>query len=274
MANLTPEDDPFIKAFLDKLFIPLVARPLVMELIRWLRKEQGTSPEILTTYDRRFNVNVPAKKQIARQVANLLDAHNVTDNVVLDSGTVTFFVAQELRKRATRGLSTNSIAIISDLANSGFTGKCHAIPGTTDSDVMAFTGPSAGSDAREKLTKGQTTVPKHGVAVLGLRAFGEAGIAEDTASLVEFQRALFEHADKLIIVAQGEKFAKQANHSILDANAHDDILERRCQDKSVWLVHSEPTAPLSAEQRFLADRNLQRLKRLLPDGHSFHVPGK
>jgi DeoR/GlpR family transcriptional regulator of sugar metabolism len=211
-------------------------------------------------YDARLVINLPAKNKIAEIVYKKFIAP-INSPVILGSGTVTYCIAEHI---VTRGkiipIVTNNVAIATDM-DSVYHHPIHLLSGEIDRVVMATTGPAAAEQARIWLKDKE---PKALLAVMGLRSFEPLkGFAEDKVSLNEFQATLLREAEKLVIVAQGEKFIKPVENPIMPYSEFLSILNKRRNDHSISLVCHEPTLELSEETKIRYDTILSKLIELI-----------
>lgn len=226
-------------------------------------------------YDNRIESNAPAKIKIAKSVNELIiSAFDLSENpILLDCGSVTYYISQELLRDSSGNIITNSIGIQSYSA----TIRTHpitvnVIPGEVNPTVGAYVGLQTSASAKAQLTKGIGKLPKSKVAVLGLRAYNPGlGFLENTPSLTAFQATMFEHAESLIVVAQGEKFLNKAYAPILESAKFKRILERRIKNGSIWFVYHEPTCKLTDAQRKYYEKNLANFLEQLPSDRVFNV---
>lgn len=215
-------------------------------------------------HDTRLYTNLPAKNKIADLVYNEFIA-SLNTPVLLDSGTVTYCIAERIvTSREMIPIVTNNLAIASDM-DSVFHHSIYLLPGEVDCSVKATTGSAVAEHARIWLNE---KVPKASLAIMGLRAFDPLkGFAEDLVSLNEFQATLLREAEKLVIVAQGEKFIKSVQHPIMPYSEFISILEKRRKEHSIWLVCHEPTLDISEATKIRYETIFGKLIELIGMEH-------
>lgn len=215
-------------------------------------------------YDARLVINLPAKNKIADLVYKKFIA-SINSPVLLGSGTVTYCIAEQI---VTKGdmipIVTNNLAIATNM-DSVYHHPIHFLSGEIDRVVMATTGPEVAEQARIWLKDKE---PKASLAVMGLRSFEPLkGFSEDKVSLNEFQATLIREAEKLVIVAQGEKFIKPVENPIMPYSEFISILNKRRNDHSISLVCHEPTLELSEATRIRYGTILSKLIELIDKEH-------
>lgn len=229
-------------------------------------------------YDKRIETNKEAKIKIAKGVRELINEFfDISISpILLDNGSVTYYISDELLKDSSGNIVTNSIGIHSLSATiTSHPITVNAIPGEVNTVVGAYVGFQTTQTAKEQLINGIGKLSKSKVAVLGLRAYDPSkGFLENTPSLKDFQGVLFEHSENLIVVAQGEKFLNKAYAPILESDKFKEILEKRVKEKSIWFVYHEPTCKLSEVQRKVYDRNLNDFLKYLPKEFVVNVTPK
>jgi len=236
------------------------------------------SIEDFKEYDRRIETNSKAKIKIAKGVTELInDFFDISINpILLDCGSVTYYISDELLKNSVGNIVTNSIGIHSLSATiTDHPITVNTIPGEVNPLVGAYVGFQTAETAKKQLTKGIGKLSKSKIAVLGLRAYDPSkGFLENTSSLTDFQGALFEFSEKLIVVAQGEKFLNKAYAPILESTKFKKILKKRIDEKSIWFVYHEPTCKLTKSQRKFYKNNLNEFLSRIPKGHVINVTKK
>ena len=179
---------------------------------------------------------------------------------------MTYYVSNELMEDGEGNIITNSMGIhILSSKFKDYPVSTHQISGEFDATVGAYVGSQAAHEAKEQLTVGLGDLPKSKVAVLGLRAYNpKIGFAENTPSLSDFQAALFEHSEKLIVVAQGEKFLNKASAPILECEKFNELLEKKVKEGSIWFVYHDPNCKLTERQENAYQKNLNNFLKKLP----------
>ena len=216
-------------------------------------------------YDVRLYINIAAKKKIAEVVFNKF-IKDVEAPILLDAGTVTYYVAEyAIKKNKNIKMYTNNLYISKKL-NTIYNSDIHIIPGKVNNDFEATTGPAAAKYTSEIFAN---KVEKPLLTVLGLRAFDHTkGFSEDIETSNEFQSILFKESEKLVIVAQGEKLIKPVKQASMVYDDYLSILMKRTKEKNIWFVIHEPTlAYLSHELIQIYKNNLSKIQELLPSGH-------
>ena len=229
--------------------------------------------DIFPEYDRRSSANIPQKQAIARTAYDTLlrTACDDAGPIVLDSGTVTLHIAEQLVQCGHCSIATNNLAI--SLAAQEWDDqpiRLTLFGGEIDRVAAATCGPVAADAARQQLKAGLVGVPRSRIAVLGLRAYfkDEGLFLEENERLALFQAALFEHAETLVVVTQGEKLTREAHGPpILEASKFNAIMEKRFRDKSIWLFHHQPARKLEAGTAAFYEKNFDALASRLPPGH-------
>lgn len=229
-------------------------------------------------YDKRIETNSKAKIKIAKRVRELINEFfDISIHpILLDCGSVTYYISDELLKDSAGNIVTNSIGIHSMSATiNTHPITVNTIPGEVNPVVGAYVGFQTAETAKQQLTKGVGKLEKSKVAVLGLRAYNPSkGFLENTPSLTDFQGTLFEHAENLIVVAQGEKFLNKAYAPILESSRFKEILDKRVKNKSLWFVYHEPTCKMTDAQKSFYNKNLNDFLSKIPKDRIINVSQK
>lgn len=187
-------------------------------------------------YDVRLLTNIDAKKRIARAVVEEAIYRTGVKNIFLDSGTVTYYIAEQLcQDGAQIKIYTNNLSIV---RLKSMCARIHLLPGDLDAQVEATVGLEPAQYLRELCQQGKIEL-----GILGLRSFErDMGFGEDTPSLKGVQKALFEAVPQLVLVAQGEKLFKPVKNPLYKSVQEGMALiqERRARSALRLYVH-EPT---------------------------------
>lgn len=228
-------------------------------------------------YDYRLKSNPIPKSKIAQKITTelipLLDSNN-SKSILLDSGSVTYNIALQMFNYHLTDIVTNNfaIAMLFQEYNHTVANNCRLLPGDMIKSVCAQGGFETSKAAKDELTKGRKGKPSTKISVLGLRAYSpDNGISEDTKELSHFQATLLQHSEKLIIVAQGEKFLKKANAPILRSKDFKYMMDKRKEEKSMYFVYHKPTAELSSIQQSAYKRNLESFLKNIPEDRIFET---
>lgn len=187
-------------------------------------------------YDVRLLTNIDAKKRIAHAVVQDILNQPRLKSIFLDSGTVTYYIAEKICQEAPEiKIYTNNLSI-ARLKN--MCTRIHLLPGNLDAKVEAAVGLEPAIYLRELCEQG-----KIDIGVLGLRSYEyDLGFGEDTPTLIEVQRVLFETVPNLVLVAQGEKLFKPVQVPLYnDSEVSNALIQRRREENSLQLYIHEPT---------------------------------
>ncbi len=246
---------------------------ILLYIKRKFYKGRISAPDLseFEDYDYRLKTNPVPKAKIAKSaVFKILPSINkdLKYSVMLDSGSVTYNIANQIFSYRCGNIITNNyaIAMLYHNLNHSVPNTCRLLPGEMLRSVCAQGGEEVAKAAYKELKYGSNGQPPTETAILGLRAYSpKKGLTEDTPELTKFQATLLEYSKNLIIVAQGEKFLKKANAPILNSKKFLEIMEKRRHEKSLWFIYHTPNAVLSHEQEYYYKKNLEEFLRLLPE---------
>lgn len=148
----------------------------------------------------RMNLNKAAKCQIARAAANLIENG---ESVILNSGSTTCYIAEELRKKKDLLVITNSMQVLNTL------GPCRNLVtlflgGRYDPEQQI----TYDEDAVEQLSKYKTQ--KLFLGVDGIDYLGGGGAMTNTHVSISITKKMIESAETRILAADGSKIGKTA----------------------------------------------------------------
>ena len=155
------------------------------------------------TFDQRMDEAAPGKAEIARKLAEVIKAG---DTCFIDTGSTTLACAHALSDIAELTVVTNSVRIAHVMARGGGEARVHLVGGIYAPD----NGELVGADAIEHIGRFHADYAIIGAAAMDPPA-GPSAADFDEASIA---RAMCANARKIIVVAHGEKFGRQAAHRI------------------------------------------------------------
>jgi DeoR/GlpR family transcriptional regulator of sugar metabolism len=229
--------------------------------------KRGKTLEDFKEYDKRLETNKDAKRKIAKAVVEdvLINKYDFNGSILLDTGSVTYYIGDVLMESGRGLIVTNNLGLYKLYETKEIPYNLHVIPGNMDREVLACVGSQAASSARQFLTSDFDGIPRVKIAVLGLRAYDpREGFVENTLALTEFQATMFEHAETLIVVAQGEKFLNKGNMPILESGKFQRLLKKRSEDRSLWFIYHSPTCELEDNQKKYYRNNLNDFLKKIP----------
>ena len=254
-----------------------VAKAFILNMAGDKKEYYSKSIKDFRTIDDRINVNYKAKEKIAKGVVNdiVKKFFDLRDNpILLDTGSVTYYIGMELMNGSDGSIVTNNLTIALEKRKKEHPITLDILYGEKNFDEknFAFVGFEVAKEAEIQLKKGINNIPKSKIAVLGLRAYNhQLGIMEGTPELTDFQASLFEHAENLIIVAQGEKFLTPSKAPILESDKFKRIMLKRKKEKSIWFVYHEPTCKLTKSQKDYYNQNISDFMENLPTQNIINV---
>ena len=198
------------------------------------RTHGGAVSTVRTYYNMDFferkNKNVEEKRNIAAKVASLISDG---DTVMLNAGTTSFFIANELKAFRKLKIITNSIAVVMDLANSS--GINVTLLGGKFNPAYHF---SYGDDAATQLRRYNTDVSIlsiDGVAALhGLTTYHEEE--------AEICRMMLARAKRRIIAADFSKIGRESFTAVAGIEEVDILVtnENASKDECALLEELNP----------------------------------
>ena len=168
----------------------------------YLERVQGGAVQTDSSYynlefQRRKLQNRAAKKHIAALTAELIRDGNT---IILNSGTTTYYVAVELKKRKNLQIVTNSLTIALELGSQP-TFRVTLLGG----DINAQYGFTWGADAQEQLRKYRADY-----AILGMDGVcPRRGLSTYHAEEAVMDRLMMERAAETIVVANSSKLGNE-----------------------------------------------------------------
>ena len=220
-------------------------------------------------YDSRLYVNYPAKQNIASYVLKNFIS-NETKGIMLDSGTLTYVIADALVESGLRiPIVTNNLAIVNKLKNV-LNYPVFLLPGEFDSRTKAVGGQCTGEMARNFL-KGEMNIPID-IAFLTANSIDiKSGLSADAQMFSDFRATILRHAPKLVIVLQGEKFLKEVSNPVLSMEEWDEVLEKRKQDSSIYFVIHKLVVNYGIEANHCYLDCIHQLRNRFPQSHVIEI---
>ncbi|WP_242526465.1 DeoR/GlpR family DNA-binding transcription regulator [Novosphingobium sp. KA1] len=173
------------------------------------------SPRLEAPYRRRLRDQVEAKRAIARLAAAFVEEGST---VFVDSGTTSYWAAQELGHLRGLTLVTNSLEVASEALGRG-DHRVFLAGGAMNADYRsAFDADAIGFVRR--------FVPD--VAILSMAAIeAERGFLDLDPAEAAFKRAVLDRARRLVVVADHGKFLRQGTVHVADfGEVHDLVTDR------------------------------------------------
>lgn len=168
----------------------------------YLERVQGGAVQTVNSYynlefQHRKELNRSAKKHIAALTAELIRDGNT---IFLNSGTTTYYVAVELKKRKNLQIVTNSLTIALELGSQP-TFRVTLLGG----DINAQYGFTWGADAQEQLKKYRADY-----AILAMDGVcPKRGLSTYHAEEADMDRLMMERASETIVVASSSKIGSE-----------------------------------------------------------------
>lgn len=153
---------------------------------------------------------VTEKKKIAQSAAELVQNN---ETIILDGGSTTYYIAENLREKNIH-VVTNSLPVIQLLTNYP---NIEVI--ATGGVLFPKAGIFLGLPARKMLE--QTKVDK---AFIGVAGIDDEGISNSNLLLVETEREMINSAKEVIVVADSNKFGKNAMGFLVGFSEVDTII--------------------------------------------------
>ncbi|MDP8254262.1 MAG: hypothetical protein P9M14_00795 [Candidatus Alcyoniella australis] len=220
-------------------------------------------------YDTRLFVNLPAKQKIAKCVVEKFISDS-TKGILLDSGSVTYVIADELINSGLQiPIVTNNIAIISKMKDI-LHYPVHILPGELDSRTLAVGGKDTAEVARQYLM-GEMNITID-IAFLAANSIDpNFGLSADATPFVDFRTAILRNARNVVVVLQGEKLLKPVLNPIVAQDEWREIFHRRSVESSMWIVCHTLVEHYgqAMENRYM--KCMECFKQELPDGHVIEI---
>lgn len=193
-----------------------------------LPAERGNSEPPL---DRRMSINREKKRRIARAAAALIKPG---DTIIIDGGSTTYQIAEYISHLSIRVI-TNSFAIAEHLVNHS---ECEVVL------------PEGTVHQKSKLILNNLTADPFSnyhasIVFMGIRGITDNVLTNDDPLLIQSERAMIGHAEKLIILADESKFGtiagltlypvEKASMIITTAEA-DPALVARLREKGIDII--------------------------------------
>lgn len=175
----------------------------------YLERTQGGAVQTVNSYynlefQRRKGLNRDSKKYIAALTADLIRDGNT---IFLNSGTTTYYVAVELKKRKNLQIVTNSLTIALELGSQP-TFRVTLLGG----DINAQYGFTWGADAQQQLKKYRADY-----AILGMDGIcPQRGLSTYHAEEAVMDRLMMERASETIVVAGSSKLGNEGFSNVCD----------------------------------------------------------
>lgn len=170
------------------------------------------APKLEAPYRRRLRDQVEAKRAIARFAAGFIE-DGMT--VLIDSGTTSFWVAQELGELRGLNLVTNSLEVASEAL------------GRADHKVF-FAGGALNMDYRSAFDMDAAAYMRRfvpDIAVLSMGAVeAERGFLDFDPDEAAFKRAVLDRARRVVVVADHGKFTRPGTFHVADFGQIDDLV--------------------------------------------------
>lgn len=165
------------------------------------------------TFDDRMKEAASEKAEIAQKLVQIIKSGDVC---FIDTGSTTLSCAHVLSGTPDLTVVTNSARIAHVMARGAGSARVHLIGGLYAPD----NGEAVGPDALEQISRFYADYAIIGVAALNV-AIGPSAADFDEASIA---RAMCSNARKIIVVAHGDKFERQAAHRICRLNEIDVLI--------------------------------------------------
>jgi len=189
----------------------------VLERDGFLERVQGGAVQSAKTfYNRDFlqrkQQNCDVKKQLAAAVADVIKDG---DTILINSGTTTYFVAVELKKRKNLNIVTNSISVAAELGD--YPSFRVILLGGDINAQYAFT---HGSDAQEQLRNYRADY-----CILSMDGIcPEAGVTTYHAEEAVMDRMMMERAACTIVAAESRKIGRVGFSHVCEAGRIDCLI--------------------------------------------------
>jgi DeoR family ulaG and ulaABCDEF operon transcriptional repressor len=156
--------------------------------------ESATDGPASAQFEVRTTVNQEKKRRIAQKACSLI---RDGDTIFIDGGTTTFFMVEFLASLSVHVI-TNSLAIANHLLNHS---RCSVtVPeGTIDPESLLILN-NLSSDPFSNYTAA--------MAIMGTEGITESVITNKEKLLIQAERAMIQHARRLVILADDTKFGK------------------------------------------------------------------
>lgn len=220
-------------------------------------------------YDYRLLINFPAKQAIANIVIDKFISDD-TKGIMLDSGTVTYAIADALINSGLQiPFVTNNLAILSKLKH-----LLHypvtMLPGNLDFRTLGLYGEFTTKTAIKYL-KGEMEIPID-ISFLAANSIDpNLGFSADSPMFSDFRSAILQYSQKVVLVLQGEKFFKPISNPVISESNWSTLLQRRASESSIWIVCHKPVGfyGKAAENRY--SDCIKRFRDKLPNDHIIEV---
>jgi DeoR/GlpR family transcriptional regulator of sugar metabolism len=160
------------------------------------RQEEGPFRE-------RMALNAVGKRIIAEKAAGLIAPG---ETLFIDTGSTTLMCAEEIGKIGGLTVITNSTRIAAVLTERGNRTSVFLLGGRFDGDNQETVGPTA-------IAEIQSFHADHALITIGALD-AAAGVADFNFDEAQVARAMLEHADSLVVVADASKFQRRAAFSV------------------------------------------------------------
>ncbi len=184
-----------------------------------------------TSFDRRATINREKKRRIARKACSLLENG---ETIFIDGGTTTFQMAEFLSTFSLK-IVTNSFTIARYLVKHS---KCTVIlpEGTIDPDSLLIL---------NNLTPDPFSNYTASKAFMGTEGITESVLTNSETLLIQAERAMINHAQEVIILADDSKFGRighltlcpieKASKIITTRNANEQLVAK-LRDKGIQVI--------------------------------------
>ncbi|WP_020180776.1 DeoR/GlpR family DNA-binding transcription regulator [Methylopila sp. M107] len=163
-----------------------------------------TGAAVEAPFGRRMRVNAPAKRALARAVADLVEDGQT---VMIDTGSTTTYVAQALAARRRLTVVTNSLEIARHLLDRNES-RVYLAGGELRADLAA----AVGSEAEGFIRRFRADV-----AILSIGGVdARAGFTDFDLEEARIARAMIESCERTIVAADSSKFGRRAPVSVCE----------------------------------------------------------
>jgi DeoR/GlpR family transcriptional regulator of sugar metabolism len=169
----------------------------------------------------RLQANLRAKRAIARKAASLFGAD---DTLFIDAGSTTLYFAEELARRPSLTVITNSIAIVGIIARAGAGHRSFLIGGEYREEV----GETVGALTVEQIRRFHAA---HAVLTVG--AIESGGIMDYDLGEAEVARAMVAQARSVTVIADSSKFGRAGLFQVGPLEAIDRLVTERAPERTI-----------------------------------------
>ncbi|HZU63255.1 MAG TPA: DeoR/GlpR family DNA-binding transcription regulator [Novosphingobium sp.] len=163
------------------------------------QKEDSETERKEDIFDRRLAVNAPAKRAIARAVADLVGADPAIQSIGLDTGTTVLTAAHLLMGGKGLRFVTNNLRAA--LLLSGGESRVYMLGGEVRVPELSVVGPGAIKALQNQYLD---------VALIGVSGLDAQGLYDFSPEDTEVKTVLMDNASKVVVVCDASKFERRA----------------------------------------------------------------